>query len=494
MFYTRGCRHTKVIYNTDRADSFRHGHPPRLPSHYLAETHFGKEATDTAVDLLAAPVAPIVHFIWCNAGYFQYQNYLSVLSAFKFLKPTVIHFHYEVMPDLDPDGYYQFFMDMKRDLPNLVLESVSSSKACSSSVDTKFKFVLELLNRDGGMYVGESTVLAESLARFRKKTFSLAASEGSVDVVMMERGFLDSRTSMPNLHELLQEKTSGFSCATDAAYKVSPDMPCVTLSKEIFPVNVWELESDFGQLARWVTHGKTSILKPKPANSTVIPNIVHYVWLGDNNFKYFSYLSLLSALYVLKVDMVYIHGDIEPKGKHWQKIKRHKRVTFVNRDVPGAIFAEPIVKFLSHASDYWRGDLLIRYGGVYMDWDVIWVNPIPEELRRFDTVACADFPATGAFPDVFNMGVLLAGQGSQYLRFFLESYHHYLDGHWSYNAIHMPYKVYEKHPELLLVNRHLQVRNLNFVSLVKVCLFEQCRQSICARVPRPSHQVLGKCL
>ena len=124
-------------------------------------------------------------------------------------------------------------------------------------------------------------------------------------------------------------------------------------------------------------------------------------------------------------------------------------------------------------SDYWRGDILIRYGGIYMDWDVMWVNPIPEDLRRYETVACADFPATGAFPDVFNMGVLLAAKGSKYLRFFLESYHHYLDSHWSYNAIHMPYKVYEKHPDLLLVNRHLQVRSwfiIRDLQMSKKCL------------------------
>ena len=424
---------------------------------------------DKAVELLAAPVAPIAHFIWCNQGYFQFQNYLSVLSAFKLLKPTAIYFHYTELPELDSDGYYQFFNDLRQDLPNLVLESVSSSMACSNTVNTRFKFVLDLLNRDGGIFIGESTLLAESLSGFRKRSFSIASSGNSLDVVMMKKGFLDSRTSWPDITELLrEEEDSRFSCVTHTSYRISGNIPCAFVSKQIFPVDIWELGTDFGKLARWLSHGKTEILKPKPANSTVVPNIVHYVWLGDNTLKYFSYLSLLSALYVLNADMVYIHGDVEPRGPHWANIKGHKRVTFVNRDFPGAIFAEPIVRYASHASDYWRGDLLIRYGGIYMDWDVIWVNPIPQELRRYETVACADFPATGAFPDVFNMGVLLAGQGSQYLRYFLESYHHYLDGHWSYNAIHMPYKVYEKHPDLLLVNRHLQVglQGFHFLSLV----------------------------
>lgn len=458
MFYTRGCRHTSLLFNADRPDSFRHGHPPRLPSHLLSEAHFGDKAVDKAVELLAAPVAPIAHFIWCNKNYFQFQNYLSVLSSLKFLKPTTIYFHYTELPEMDSDGYYQFFSDLRRDLPNLVMEPVSSSMACSDTVNTRFNFVLDLLNKDGGIFIGENTVLAESLSGFRKRSFSIAASGNSLDVVMMEKGFLDSKTSRPGIAELLrEEEDSRFSCATHASYRISSNIPCAFVTQQLFPVDIWELGTDFGKLARWLSHGKMEILKPQPANHTVVPNIVHYVWLGDNTLKYFSYLSLLSALYVLNADMIYIHGDVEPRGPHWAKIKGHKRVTFINRDFPGAIFAEPIVKFASHASDYWRGDLLIRYGGVYMDWDVIWVNPIPKEMRRYETIACPDFPATGAFPDVFNMGVLLAGQGSQYLRYFLESYHHYLDNDWSYNAIHMPYKVYEKHPDLLLVNRHLQV-------------------------------------
>lgn len=458
MFYTRGCRHTTMVFNPDRPDSFRHGNPPRLPSHFLSEAHFGSKAVDRAVELLAAPVAPIAHFIWCNRDHFQFHHYLSVLSAFKFLKPTAIHFHYTQLPEMDSDGYYQFFNDLRRDLPNLVLEPVSSSMACSDTLNTRFNFVLDLLNKDGGIFVGESTVLAESLSGFRKRSFSVASSGSSLDVVLMEKGFLDSRASWPDIGQLLREEAeSRFSCASHTSYKTSPNMPCAFVSRQIFPVDVWELRSDFGRLARWLSHGQTEVLRPRPANGTVVPNIVHYVWLGDNTFKFFSYLSLLSALYVLNADMVYVHGNLEPRGPHWAKIRGHKRVTFVNREFPGAIFAEPIVKYASHASDYWRGDLLIRYGGVYMDWDVMWVNPIPEEVRRYDTVACADFPATGAFPDVFNMGVLLAGQGSQFLRYFLESYHHYLDNHWSYNAIHIPYKVYEKHPDLLLVNRHLQV-------------------------------------
>lgn len=457
MFYTRGCHHTTMFFNPNRPDSFRHGHPPKIPDHFFTEPEFGQAALGRAVHLLDAPVAPIVHFIWCSSGYFEFQHYLSVLNAFKFLRPTSIHFHYAgLLPQLDADGYYQFFMDLKRDMPNLIMESVSS-RACSDDLNTKLNFVMQLLNNDGGIFIGDGIVLAESLPDFRKRSFSIAVNGNSLDVLMMEQGFLDTRTSRPDARQLLTEhEDSKFTCKPHVSYRQG-DSPCVFVSTQVFPVDIWELSSDFGRLARWAAYGKSDILKLNPSNVTVIPNIVHYVWLGDRTLSYFGYLSLLSALYVLNAETVYIHGDKEPNGPYWEKMKNHKRVAFVSRDFPGGVFAEPIIKFASHASDFWRGDLLIRYGGVYMDWDVLWVNSIPEELRRYDAVACPDFPKTGAFPDVFNMGVLLAAQGSRYLQYFLESYHNYLDNNWSYNAIHMPYKVYEKHPDLLQVDRHLQV-------------------------------------
>lgn len=467
MFYSRGCRHTKILYDPDHPHSYTLGHPQHLPDHLFPQINIDNDTARNTFELLASAVPPVVHFVWCDQGYFQYQNYLSVVSALKYLKPTTIYFHYKQEPELDRDGYYQFYADLKQMLPNLVLRPLRTfSGGCSDSVRTKMDFIIDLLGTNGGAYINQNVLVTNSLLSQRKQTLKFATASDSIALVLMPSGSKSKQTK-PDVDSVLRDPINGqyrFVCADHEKYDKSSGTSCVFVTKQIFPVDVFELVGDFGSLARWVGFGKTELLKPAPANTTVIPNVVHYVWLGDRPFKYFSYLSLLSSLYVLKADMVYIHGDIEPKGSLWDKIKSSQRVKFAVRDFPAAIFSEPIVKFASHASDYLRGDVLLRYGGIYMDWDVLWVNPLPDRLRRYETVMCPDFPATGAFPDVFNMGVLLAAPGSWYLRFFLESYKHYLDSHWSYNAIHMPYKVYEKHADLVYIDRHLQV----------ICAVGQC--------------------
>lgn len=56
------------------------------------------------------------------------------------------------------------------------------------------------------------------------------------------------------------------------------------------------------------------------------------------------------------------------------------------------------------------------------DTDVIWTRRIPDDLRRYPAVACLDWTRNGAWPNVFNIGVLMAKAGSEYLKHFLRTF------------------------------------------------------------------------
>ena len=61
---------------------------------------------------------------------------------------------------------------------------------------------------------------------------------------------------------------------------------------------------------------------PRPCTDELVPNIGHMVWLGGGRMDYVFYLSVLSVLYVAKVDRLYIHGDQPPAGDLWQKVRQ----------------------------------------------------------------------------------------------------------------------------------------------------------------------------
>lgn len=92
-----------------------------------------------------------------------------------------------------------------------------------------------------------------------------------------------------------------------------------------------------------------------------------------------------------------------------------------------------------------------------MDRDVVWVSRLPDWLLRYPTVLCPDWPRNGEWPETFNTGVLMSQAHAPWLRHFLSTLRHFLDHHHTFNAVMMPYRVYEWHPETAFIDRRLQV-------------------------------------
>jgi len=105
-----------------------------------------------------------------------------------------------------------------------------------------------------------------------------------------------------------------------------PQPHCYTVNggryKAIYPKDIWELDDPFGRLVRRLFYGSEEIRMPRPCIDELVPNIAHMVWLGGGRMDYVFYLSVLSVLYVAKVDRLYIHGDKPPAGDLWQKVRQ----------------------------------------------------------------------------------------------------------------------------------------------------------------------------
>jgi len=52
-------------------------------------------------------VPPDVHFIWCGERWFEFKNYLSVMSVRRAIQPDKIYIHYENTPPPDRVYYHQ---------------------------------------------------------------------------------------------------------------------------------------------------------------------------------------------------------------------------------------------------------------------------------------------------------------------------------------------------------------------------------------------------
>ncbi|CAL1535240.1 unnamed protein product [Lymnaea stagnalis] len=434
---------------------------------YTQDAWPGVEANGTA----PGEFPYLVHYFWCGEKIFRFEDYLGLLSVVRVLRPQKLVFHYHALPYVDEDWYHTWFQELKQSVPNLVLRHTNLTPRCGSR--EVLAFGLRQLADEGGIYVGERTVLThfpgEAFSRefsyfnFRRLDLSHDVSQG---VVFSRFGF--SEASLENKVNEIAASTN--SCYTVEEYNeasrlsLGPTLkPCLVLAESVYPRDVWNGTSPFAELARWLFYGKRSRLEvqPGPENDDLIPLISHMVWIGSDDaanpskFQFLHYLSVVSALHVAGFRRVFVHGESEPTGRWWDRLQ-HENVTFVKIQRPETVFQQE-VSGPSQESGVLRLHTLLKHGGAYQERDVIWVSKLPDSIRRYPAVACVDWARRGEWPEVFNMGVVLAKPNADWLKSFMKTFSFYREDKWAFNALMMPYKAYELHPDQLYVDTHLQV-------------------------------------
>ena len=129
-------------------------------------------------------------------------------------------------------------------------------------------------------------------------------------------------------------------------------------------------------------------------------------------------------------------------------------------------------------NSYFRYLVLYKYGGAYQDFDVTWASRVPDSLLAYPAVIGMEWttgrPPNG-FPETFNLGVFMARRHSPWLRHHIMTNRDYRDHDWGYNVQEMSYKTYELHPDLIYLDRHLQVKGfIEVLGLTDIFFFYNC--------------------
>jgi len=75
---------------------------------------------------------------------------------------------------------------------------------------------------------------------------------------------------------------------------------------------------------------------------------------------------------------------------------------------------------MTSLSNTWRPDILFKYGGVYADTDVIFLQPLSKELRAYDVVLSYEWPDWHRpFPDAINNGVAVSKPGARFMELWM---------------------------------------------------------------------------
>ena len=206
-----------------------------------------------------------------------------------------------------------------------------------------------------------------------------------------------------------------------------------------------------------------------------IPNVFHFIFglkpdFGGKPFSLVHYLSIQSAIDVNKPDRVYFHYHYEPTGYWWERIKPY--LTLSKVAIPESIFGNKLYHF-AHKADVLRLEVLLDYGGIYMDLDTISVRPLAQlyrnssfmigsqlnhesfSLRLKRSVKSLDLaPLMSASTGLCN-AVILASPNNPFVKTWYESYRYFRsqgrDEYWHEHSVEVPKQLASTYRSLVTI-------------------------------------------
>lgn len=180
-----------------------------------------------------------------------------------------------------------------------------------------------------------------------------------------------------------------------------------------------------------------------------VPNIIHYVILSTvvRSFQFTEYVSVLSALQNQQPEEIWIHCNRDPVGYWWDELVRNVslyRLRVIHLDIPAGVGGTPISN-LDHATDVAKIQVLLKYGGIYLDSDVIVIQNM-DPFRNYPAV----FGQEAAMK--LSPAIVLAEPNSSFLQLILDNYGtDYRAKDPDYNNGLLPYKLARSNPDAVFV-------------------------------------------
>jgi hypothetical protein len=171
----------------------------------------------------------------------------------------------------------------------------------------------------------------------------------------------------------------------------------------------------------------------------MIPKIFHFIYVGGRPFSFIHFLAIYMAWKVNRPEIIYFHHTEEPTGEWWQLARP---LLTLNRVPPVTeIFGNPVI-YPAHKADIIRLDMLREHGGIYLDLDVICINPF-DPLLHYPFVMGIE-PGTG-----LCNAVILAQPQAPFIERWQAQYRSFDAKRWNYHSVVLPGQMAKESPELI---------------------------------------------
>ncbi|XP_064651332.1 uncharacterized protein LOC135502432 isoform X2 [Lineus longissimus] len=185
-----------------------------------------------------------------------------------------------------------------------------------------------------------------------------------------------------------------------------------------------------------------------------VPKMVHFCWYGGlrrTNFRFYHLISVLSAYKHIKPSVIYFWYDYIPQGALWRDVlKRVPIMKLKHRPAPTHTYHRSLGRYDQHQSDVVRLEVLMEFGGIYMDLDVV-------ALKSFDPLL--EFDTTMGYEDRNRLcnGIIISKPNAPFLRLWHLEYATFDDNSWAFHSVELPAILAETYPRII----HTEERSLH---------------------------------
>jgi hypothetical protein len=181
----------------------------------------------------------------------------------------------------------------------------------------------------------------------------------------------------------------------------------------------------------------------------MVPNLVHFIWITGPTSRPFSFINYMAVRAAKEQTggAVVIHCNEPPSGnKFWDMALRY--AAFRRIDVPTHIGGTEITH-VQYASDVIRLELLYRWGGIYIDTDMLLIKPVKPLMERKCTMTIESVNNDGTPKSVAN-GVIFAAPKSEFLKIMLDATPVAMKSDvWANHAVTLPLELAKEYPEMI---------------------------------------------
>ncbi len=173
----------------------------------------------------------------------------------------------------------------------------------------------------------------------------------------------------------------------------------------------------------------------------MIPRRIHFVYVGGRTFSFIHFLAVYTAWKVNRPDCIYFHHTEVPTGQWWDKARAYLTLHRVEpvREVHGNPITYP-----AHMADVIRLEMLQRFGGIYLDLDIVSLRPFAPFLQHEFVMGME--PGTG-----LCNAVVMARQEAQFLSLWREQYRSFDGSLWNHHSVVLPWQMAQDNPQLIHV-------------------------------------------